>query len=297
MLRPNQIPDDFILQRRNAEPFEATISDFWLNFIQSYREHVSANWTAWYEQFPSYFPFMDKLECVAVFNNLEIYFYIFKSDQDVITTEMNQYVTYGDLKKSRELDKTNDTHLRSLFKKHQDYLMFDLSYGFEEQGTEEPSENPSDLVEMGQLKGQMMANQHGEKLRKEKEERFSLFDLERYVLRVDDKHFEYEIAEAISAYRQGLYLASTAVAGVALENILMLILKKNNLHSKVKGSYIKDFLKVLVDDTLLEDRKRREIMNFNNLRNGAAHSNSGKVMAQHAEEGLAIIKFLIQLFY
>lgn len=297
MLRPNQISDDFILQKFDAKPFEERINDFWLNFIHAYREYVNTELEEWYKKFPSYFPYMKKLQWVAVFNNQDIAFYIFESELDGITTEIHQYETYGDLKESRKPQNKKETHLTKLFEEHKTYSRFEISYGFKDQFTMEVSNDPSDLAEMGRLKGRIMAMNHGYKLKQEKEERFSLFDLEQYVLKVEDDHFEYEIGEAIKAYRQNLFLAATAVAGVALENILILIIKKNNLSSKTKGPYIKDYLNVLVDHHLLDDRKRREIMNFNNTRNGAAHSNSGVAMASHAEEGFAVLKYLIQKFY
>ncbi|MEK4712296.1 hypothetical protein [Sporosarcina sp. FSL K6-5500] len=299
MLRPNQIGDDFVLQKVDAEPFIEATKEFWLNFIYSYREYVNTHLEQRYEEFPSHFPYMKKLQWITIFRNSEIIFYIYEDKSDGIKWRTLQFDNYGDYKAFHHASQeVRNAKMQSMLDRDdQPLVKQEISYGFIEQSTMEASEDPSDLAEMGKLKGRMLAKQHGDVLKKEKEERFALFDLEQFVLKVGDDHFEYEIGEAIEAYRQGLYLAATAVAGVALENILVLILKKEGLSSQTKGPYIKDCLKVLVDNSLLEDRKRREIMNFNNTRNGAAHSNSGIAMAGHAEEGFTIIKYLIQEFY
>lgn len=139
------------------------------------------------------------------------------------------------------------------------------------------AEDPDDLAKKGEIDGRAVAKRFGERARKKKSERFDLFGIEEIIPIVDNEHFEHEMSEAIQCYKRKLYLAATAVVGIALENILVLILKKNGLYTPKIQPYIKDYSKVLVDNELLEDRKRREILNFNNTRNGAAHSNSGVI--------------------
>lgn len=297
MRRPTQLADNHVFNIPDSRLFEEAAKKFLIEFFISYEQTVIDTFSDLYEEFPEVFPCVRKArDCVIVFNNTDIQFNIFQGKAMSITCVHNQYKTYGDYKKNQPSNDVERLQKRINLIGRDDapLLQFTISYGFEgptlDGSPGNSSRDPEDLPEMGKIKGRQIVFEQGNKI----ENRFSLFEFQKYVLKVDDQHFYYEIGEAIEAYKHGLYLAATAVAGVSLENILKIIISRKIPNSKLRDiPYIKECLDELVKHGLMEDRKKRDIMNFNNTRNGSAHSNSGKVLAKHAEEGFTIIKHLI----
>ncbi|MEK5070557.1 hypothetical protein [Sporosarcina sp. FSL K6-1508] len=296
MFRPNQISDDFVLQKVDAEPFVEGTKGFWLNFINAYREYVNTHLEQRYEEFPSHFPYMKKLQWITVFGNSEIRFYIYEDKTDGITWNTLQFHNYGDYKAFHHASQeVRNAKMQSMLDRDdQPLVKQEISYGFIEQSTMEASKDPSDLAEMGKLKGRMLAKQHGDELKKVKEERFNVFDLEELVPKVNSKSFEYELGESIAAYKQGLYLAAGSTAGIALENILRIIISK-----KLKGyklderTYIWISVKALQGKNIVPGRLLGEASRFEAVRNSNAHTNEDPARKETVEAIYLLIKDLI----
>ncbi|RKD20997.1 hypothetical protein BEP19_15045 [Ammoniphilus oxalaticus] len=102
--------------------------------------------------------------------------------------------------------------------------------------------------------------------------------------RVQDPSFQYEFGESAKAYNAGLYLAAASTAGIALENILRLIITKVFGRDKLPSkSYIIDSLLVLDRKKVLPGRLRNEVWAQNGIRNSNAHTNEDPVKKETVE--------------
>ncbi|MCS1383593.1 hypothetical protein NXZ75_15390 [Lysinibacillus sphaericus] len=247
MLKPLDLPDDYQFNPVNFECFIDSTNIFWLNFLQSYRLTVNEKYQDIYSEYPNEFIYMQNLEGIALFKNHEITFHVYNNSIDAFNFACLQFHTFKEYKVYSELsDLDKKEHIKSLCQRSDSPLKtFNIKYGYQVPtlipGDFDVTKNPNDLPEMGTKMGVNVAVEHGNKLIYEKRERFALFNLEQYVPMVKDEHFEYEIAEAIKAYRSELYLAATAVTGVAMENLLSIIIIKKCGEDKLpKRRYIKD---------------------------------------------------------
>lgn len=300
MLKPINLPDDHKFDPVDFTRFIDTTQKFWFNLLENYRYKINENFSKEYAESPECFPYMKKLEAIALFKNHDIVFHIYENTCDAFSYVSLQFPTYKELRIYSEMTEVErDKYKQQLCNKETaPFIVFDIKYGYQIPtlipGEFEVTENPEDLPEMGKTKGITLANEHYNLLSEEKKNRFSLFELENFIPKINDEHFHYEIEEAIKAYRNELYLASTAVIGVALENLLSLIIIKMFDEEKLpKRKYIKDYINVLVKEGLIDNRAGRRYDNFSDTRNGAAHSNSGKIYKEDAEQGFELIKQLI----
>lgn len=300
MRKKTRFEDDYVLPKVNPEPFMEAMPEFWKNFIDTYRNYTAEYYCEEYEGNANSFPFMQPVHWVVIFRNNEIENHIFANYADQFEQKNLQFITLGESKEFRRLpshiqqEKVDDL----IGRRDRPLSIIRVKYGFTADSIDgDPNyvtKNPADMGEMGEIKGREYAKIHGENARKEKEERFSLFGIEEIIPLVNDEHFEYEMSEAISCYRHELYLAAAAVVGVALENILSLIVHKRLGPKKAQNrQYTKDYLQVLVKEGLMTERKKRSILAFSAIRNGAAHTNTGKVQAKDAQLGFEIIRDLV----
>lgn len=110
--------------------------------------------------------------------------------------------------------------------------------------------------------------------------------------RVKDPSFQYEFGESAKAYNAGLYLAAAATGGIALENILRLIIKEKTTYQLPYNTYIKDSLAVLQKDDTLSKRLYTSVESLKNIRNSNAHTNIDPVKNTTVDHLFATIEDL-----
>lgn len=121
-------------------------------------------------------------------------------------------------------------------------------------------------------------------------------DTEEILKRVKDPSFQYEFGESAKAYNNGLYLAAAATAGIALENILRLLIIKHLGSEKLpKQTYIHLSIKVLDEVDVIPGRLRAEVLKHTGVRNANAHTNKDPVRKETVESLFRIIDELSTL--
>ncbi len=114
--------------------------------------------------------------------------------------------------------------------------------------------------------------------------------------RVNDPSFHYEFEESVKAYNAGLYLAAAATGGIAMENILrLIIIKKLGRHKLPSKSYISWSLKVLDEKKILPGRLSGEVSGQISIRNSNSHTNDDPVRKETVDAIYRIINDLTLL--
>ena len=112
--------------------------------------------------------------------------------------------------------------------------------------------------------------------------------------RVKDPAFRYEFGESAKAYNAGLYLAAASIAGIALENILRLIIvNKMRDNTLPKYSFIRDSVLKLDKENILPGRLRSRVWEKNGIRNSHSHTNEDPVRKETVESLHLIIEDLV----
>ncbi|UKS54908.1 hypothetical protein [Exiguobacterium acetylicum] len=119
---------------------------------------------------------------------------------------------------------------------------------------------------------------------------YSLLDLGEVIEKVADEDFEYQLNEAIAAYDNSLYLASTATLGVSLETLCIKILKNNNVKLKDSDStVIKVLANTLKQNALINRKEHQRICVAYDIRNLASHSSRGQMIQADCNYLISVI--------
>ncbi|MEY9979733.1 hypothetical protein [Lysinibacillus sp. RC79] len=302
MYKPSQLNDDYVLKKVDAGKFEEASIEFWKNFLQNYRNYVEENYLVWYKEYPDPFIFMKPTHWVTIFYNHHIDFHIFKNPSDGMTFCYQQFTTLGEMRAHDRLteEQKREKLQRILGKFEVPLTVIQIKYGFILPAiipdSNHVSEDPDDLPEMGLIKGRNYAQLHGDTLIKEKKERFNIFGLDEIVHKINSPSFEYELGESIKAYKLGLYLAAASTAGIALENILrILIANKIGENAIPDKSYIWKSINELDKKKILPGRLRAEILSQSEIRNSNAHTNDDPVRKDTVETLYRIVREIILL--
>lgn len=300
MFKPNELNDDYVLKNVDASLFEDAVIGFWSNFIKSYRKHIKENYPKLYGEFPKKFVFMHPAQFVAIFKNNYIRFYVYPHSFDTVLLKYQQFTTLGEMRAYDCLTEEEKAEKLAVIAERDDspITFFDIKYGFElpaiiHQG--HASNNPDDLPEMGTIKGTHFAQEHGDKLAKELKERFNVFNLEELVNKINCPSLNYELGESISAYKQGLYLAAATTGGIALENILRILIQKKTRTPLPKDTYIKDSLTILKRNNILSNRLAASVNSLRDIRNSNSHTNEDPVRKTTVDHLYATIEDLAML--
>lgn len=124
-------------------------------------------------------------------------------------------------------------------------------------------------------------------------------DTEKILERVPDPSFQYEFGESAKAYNAGLYLAAASTGGLALENILRLLIVKMLGEDELPGeTYIRTSLKRLEKGNILPGRLHGAVDSLKNIRNSNSHTNEDPVKQTTVDHLFATIedlsKFLVR---
>ncbi|MCL1701584.1 hypothetical protein [Lysinibacillus sp. Bpr_S20] len=122
-----------------------------------------------------------------------------------------------------------------------------------------------------------------------------VIDLEIILSKVNNPSFRYEFEESIKAYNAGLYLAAAATGGIALENILRLLIQAKTKANLPQNTYIKDSLAVLKREKVLSNRLSASVDSLKAIRNSNAHTNSDPVKKATIDHLYSVIEDLSYL--
>ena len=276
--------DDHLIQKVDYVPFIESMQFFSERFLSVYREYVTIHFKEFYENYPEYFPFMKPIEWKVVFNNRSIDNYLYVSTSDTFAIFNNQFNTLGESRVFQQMPKFKQKEkIAEILSVSEDPKeLFQVKYGFPAQAIiadkNHVTKDPSDMPKMGEIKGREFAELHGEKARSEKYELFNLFGLDELIQKIDSPSFEYEIGESIKAYKNNLYLAAGATGGIALENILRLLIIKRFGEKKLPyQTYIKKSVERLDEKRILPGRLRTDVLKYSDVRNANAHTNEDPV--------------------
>lgn len=112
--------------------------------------------------------------------------------------------------------------------------------------------------------------------------------------RIQDPAFQYEFGESAKAYNAGLYLAAASTGGIALENILRLIIVNKMRDNKLPAkSFIRDSVLKLDQENILPGRLRSRVWEKSGIRNSHSHTNEDPVRKETVESLHQIIEDLV----
>lgn len=118
----------------------------------------------------------------------------------------------------------------------------------------------------------------------------SVVDTDEILKNVQDPSFQYEFGESAKAYNAGLYLAAASTAGIALENILRLIIVKKVGKGKLPSqTYIRHSLTVLEKEQILPGRLLNETRAQNWVRNSSSHTNEDPIKKETVDTLFRVI--------
>lgn len=113
---------------------------------------------------------------------------------------------------------------------------------------------------------------------------YSELNFEDIIKIVNNRDFEYALNESLAAYGNSLYLAATVTAGVALENLLVVILEKEKISIETNDSTELGALSnKLLKNGVIDKREKNRIMLAAKYRNLASHANKGRVIRNDAK--------------
>lgn len=292
--------DDHILPRVDPLPFSERTWELWKNFIDTYRAYVDDYYAEQYSEFPDLFPFKQPLKWIFVYKNQEFEAHIFLSESDSCEYAYFQFVTLGESRTFSRLPPylQKEREKEIIGRSDNPLAIIKYKYGFPAPAlTYDPNyvtENPDDLAKMGETDGRAFAKRHGERARGLKDQQFNIYGLEELVPQVDSASFEYELGESIAAYKAGLYLAAGATAGIALENLLRIIIEKKAGQKALPiEPYIWKSAKYIRENRLVPGRLANEASSFDGIRNSNSHTNEDPVREKSLEALYLLIKDLI----
>lgn len=271
-------------------------------FLEGYRKRVKNYYLDEFEKSPDCFPLMKPVTDISVFSNFEIDHYFCNSsdnsDQFVaafnIFEDQKEYVEIMDL--PDHLQEKRKLEIAGLSKS--DYLIHTRSWYGE---TDDPKPHYDEALE--KRRGAHLADKHYNEYSKQlsvtsKESRYHLFDIEPIISQVGNDDFQYEFEEAIKAYNKGLYLASTVTAAISIETLLKIVVLRTLGEKQLpKPYYILSMAELLHKNKIIDDRLYHRIISFNEIRRSAAHSKTGRVNEWDAEQGIALIKIIVESLF
>lgn len=293
--------DDYEIKKVDYIPFIEAMQLFNERFLSEYRKYVIEHFKEFYEAQPDYFPFMKPIEWKVLFNNRSIDNYLYESDLDAFAAFSNQFNTLGESREFSRLPNFKRTQRINeiLGTSNEPLIVIPLKYGYPAPAIiidkDYVTEDPNDMPSMGEIEGRRFANLHGEKAMSEKHESFNLHGLNELVQKIDSPSFGYELGESVKAYNEGLYLAAASTGGIALENILRILIQRKTDADLPKNTYIKDSLAVLKIKGVLSNRLAASVSSLRDIRNSNSHTNNDPVRKTTVDHLYATIEDLARL--
>lgn len=128
---------------------------------------------------------------------------------------------------------------------------------------------------------------------------YSVFQIENMIKIVNDKDFEYQILEAMKAYKANLYLACASTLGVAMETLCkILLIKKGNVRSDaIKNTQLGDLSLQLKKKGIISNKDKERIMLGAKFRNLSSHTNPGPTEKLDCDVLISTVEFLVNAHF
>lgn len=294
---------------KNVEEFFDYMEWYYEKFLEAYRTRVEKFYSKEYNETPDAFSLMKPILTTSIYRDYNIHSFLSYSDTD--KDEFEHFVDgFDSYEEYKEIDNLPDhIKLKRLLEiaKITNYIEHQLSYYGE-------SDNPKPSYYEGApiYQGNQLADRHFEKISTSTKNELSSkhqndlntldslpdFILEEILQKVNNDDFSYELSEAIKAYKADLFLASTVTIAVSIETLLKIYII-NTLGEKVlpRVYYILNLTEILETNKKIDSRLSHRIKAFNEIRRGVAHSKSGKVEKWDAEQGLTLVKLLVESLF
>lgn len=282
---------------------------FFPNFLKGYRDRINQYYADFYSEYPEYFPLMDPIQLYALHFKYDTIFLLCQNEQDSVT---NIQANETDNENYVKLD-TAPVHIQKQYFFNVAKVAIDHVYKVRELnklgglcalGFHAVNHKSLDGTAYHLGAEEADFDYQGLTLDKSIEEKFKpssnyhSFEIEPLIQKVDSESFRYEFEESIKAYNSELYLAAAAVAGIALENLLkLLIVRRLGRAMLPKNQFIKDLNLVLANNKIIDNRLYHRIQSYTPIRNSSSHTNDGKAKKEDAEHAYNIIKELIDLCF
>lgn len=273
---------------------------FYKEFLKAYRNRVNEFYMNSYTENPDNFPFMGSTSVVTIFRNYEMVSFLSRSDfgNDNHVIKMDILDSQEEYEKIRGLpEQIQEKRVLKLAGVNEYNERILWRYG------ESDDPKPNYALNIPRYQGNMYADKHDRfksnvVIQKENNTLYHEFDIVPLIAKVNNEDFQYELIESVKAYNAGLYFASTVVSAVTIETILKIYYVSHFGESSLpKKYYILNLAEKLNNENKLNDRLHHRIKSFNELRRGVAHSKTGKVSKWDAEQGLSLIKIIVESLF
>ncbi|MEK5376544.1 hypothetical protein [Paenibacillus sp. FSL P2-0173] len=282
-----------ILMINHIDEYIKSYKEYYDIFLDNYRKRVMQYYTEEYKQHPENFRLMNKVRITTLFRTGEFFAYFFesKSGQDEYITiksffkDEEEAKSYLDLPKHIQKDQFNKLLIDNEIIDYFDYETH--WYGMDD------DPHPDWDEDVPVIRGKGKADSDYDKKIASSKTIANIFNVEELVSTVNDEDFQYEYEEALRAYQEGLFLASSVTAAVALETLLKIAFVKTfSIDDLPKIYYILTLADKLKESGKIDERLHHRIKSVNELRRGVAHSKSGHVSKWDAEQVIGSIKVI-----
>ncbi|MEO4053415.1 hypothetical protein [Solibacillus sp. CAU 1738] len=277
---------------------------FFSPYLEGYRNRVNELYADEYRENRESFFFMNPVKLHVLLNDMNTHLVLSENDVDqigFIDCKDMQHEEFSVLRKGPE--KLKIEFIKSEFSITEyitDFHYYDLG---EYAGLMFNEVNHGGLIERSKVWGIENADSHEMNYRFNKalqsafEPSTLLSDLNTDLIieKVNTPSFAYEFGESVKAYNAGIYLAASTTGGIALENILRILIKNKTSEHLPKDTYIKDSLAVLKRNHVLSNRLAASVSNLRDIRNSNSHTNEDPVRKTTVDHLYATIEDLAML--
>lgn len=288
---------DLMIWLKNVEDFIKYKEWSFKESLKAYRERVINYYQDEFNENNNNFPFMSPVKAVAIFRDYEIIIYYIHSTnkKDEFFYQIDEFENYEEYKKNENMPEHIKQARLLKIADIDNYIEKSISwYG------ESSDPVPNYDLEATQSRGRSLADKHFRNL-----EQIGLtlpsLNIKKYLSSIDNEHFKYELKEAIKAFDNKLYLASTVTAAVSLETLLrttiVSTLGEKQLPQNNRDKHTLNYATILLDNGIITERMNHRIRALNELRRASAHSKTGIITEWDAEQYLTGIFELVSFFF
>ncbi|KMY49196.1 hypothetical protein [Peribacillus loiseleuriae] len=276
-------------------------------YFKAYRERVEKFYKSISEEEPDFFPFINPIEVIIIYQNYNYYIFFSnsKSNEDTVRyitdfiQDTDEYAKIKDMPEhiqdKRLLEKAkigkyieNDKGNYGMNFPKPD-INFHIPYS-EQSGREKCDEHYHNYEFSKAFKEANMPSSD-----------FPLFEMDLIYSLVNNEQFKYELEESVKAYNSELFLASIVTAAVSLETLLKISiinkLGEDYLPKEDRKKYTLNYAQILLNQNVIDERLNHRIRAINELRRGGAHSKTGKIEQWDAEQIISGIRIIVEFIF
>lgn len=288
---------------QNEELIEG-LEMFFSPYLGGYRNRVNELYADEYNESNDSFYFMNPVKLHVLLNGKNTYLVFTKNDEDQMVFIDCTDIPHEDftlLFKGPE--KLKNKFLRDEFNLTENLSNFPYTSLGKHAGLIFSKPNHGSLIERSLLWGIKKADTHETNYRFSKafqealqpSVKLSDINTDLIVEKVNNPSFEYEFGESVKAYNAEIFLAAATTGGIALENILRILIQRKTNAQLPKDTYIKDSLAVLKRNHVLSNRLAASVNSLRDIRNSNSHTNNDPVRKTTVDHLYATIEDLAML--